>query len=386
MELGAKAITRERLWSRDFVTITLITLCTFLGFQMLLPTLPIYVKNLGGGDTSAGLVVGLFTFSAVLVRPFTGYALDVYGRKGLFLTGLMIFALCVLAYTWAPSLFILLVLRFIHGFGWGLSSTASSTVVADIIPKSRIGEGMGYYGLAGTLSMALAPALGLYIINEYSFNTLFLLAAFMVTISIVLAFNLNYKEVNPVRPGFTLVEKASLRPTLVIFLITMTYGSIVSFLALYAVQQGIENIGPFFTVYALSLAVFRPLSGRLADKYGFDLVVIPGILLIMGGMLLLHRAGTLEMFILTAIFYGAGFGAAQPSLQALAVVAAPPQRRGSANATFFTGFDLGIGLSSIMWGAVAQVIGYSLMYLWAVIPAGIALVVYVLLGRGTKDR
>jgi MFS family permease len=240
-----KAIKQEeQLWTRDFVVITLISLFTFIGFQMLLPTLPVYAKHLGGSDTAAGLVVGIFTFSAVIIRPFTGYFLDVYGRKGILLMGLLIFTASVLAYIWAPSLLILLVFRFIHGLGWGLTSTASSTVATDVIPKSRLGEGMGYYGLSGTLSMALAPALGLYIISCFNFNVLFLLSAGMLTVAIVLALTINYHKPATTKPGFNLIEKAALRPTIVVFFITMTYGAVVAFIALYAAQQGIGMITP----------------------------------------------------------------------------------------------------------------------------------------------
>jgi len=376
----------EQLWTRDFVMITLISLFTFIGFQMLLPTLPVYAKHLSGSDTAAGLVVGIFTFSAVLIRPFTGHFLDVYGRKGIFLMGLLLFAASVLAYIWAPSLLILLAFRFVHGFGWGLSSTASSTVATDIIPKSRLGEGMGYYGLAGTLSMALAPALGLYIINRFNFTLLFLLSAAMVAVAIVLALTINYQKAAATRPGFNIIEKAALRPTIVIFFITMTYGAVVAFLALYAAQQGISNIGSFFTIYALTLALARPICGRFADRIGFDYVILPGILLVTVAMFLLYLADSIHWFWLVAIFYGAGFGAAQPALQALAMVSVPPQRRGLANGTFFTGFDLGIGLSSIMWGAVAEVTGYSVMYLLATLPALAALVSYLWLGRNAKNN
>ncbi len=376
----------KRLWTRDFVVITLISLFTFLGFQMLLPTLPIYARHLGGSDTAAGLVVGIFTISAVIIRPFTGHYLDLYGRKGILLLGLLIFTASVLAYAWAPSLLILLAFRFLHGFGWGLSSTASSTAATDIIPRSRLGEGMGYFGLAGTLSMALAPALGLYIINNFNFNALFLLSAGMVVIAIMLALTINYHKPARSSAGFSLVEKAALRPTIVVFFITMTYGAIVAFIALYAAQQGISNIGSFFTIYALTLALARPVCGRLADKIGFDFIIVPGIILVSSAMFLLYFASSIQWFWLAAIFYGAGFGAAQPVLQAQAVISVPLQRRGLANGTFFTGFDLGIGLSSIMWGAVAEVTGYSVMYLLATIPAIAGLACYLLLGRHTKEE
>lgn len=375
-------IMREPLWGKDFILITIISLFTFMGFQMLLPTLPVYAKSFGGSDASAGLVVGVFTVSATLIRPFVGQALDVYGRKGIFFIGMIIFMGSVLAYIWAPSLILLFLIRFIHGFGWGLTSTASGTIAADIIPRSRMGEGMGYYGLASTISMALAPALGLFLVDRYSFHILFVLSSLMVVISIIFSGFINYRPVSTAkRLKFSLIEKAALRPTLVIFFVTMTYGGIVAFIALYAAEKGISNIGSFFTVYAATLAITRPFAGRLSDKKGFDIVVIPGIISIIIAMVLLYFAAGIQWFLLAAVVYGIGFGTVQPSLQALAVLKSPGERRGAANATFFTGFDLGIGLSSIMWGVVAEFTGYSLIYLLSVIPVLAALACYLLLGR-----
>ncbi len=381
MEHKAENILHEPLWVKDFILITLVNLFTFLGFQMLMPTLPVYAKSLGGGNTSAGLVVGFFTFSALLIRPFAGHALDIYGRKAVLFLGLIVFASCVISYTWAVSLFILLAIRFVHGFGWGLTSTASSTVASDIVPRARMGEGMGYYGMSATISMALAPALGLHIIGKYNFDVLFRISFSMLIIAIFLSSLIKYKKSNGTGQKLKLVEKNALRPALTIFFVTMTYGAIVSFIALYAAQKGIVNIGIFFTVYALSLAVFRPLSGRLTDMKGFDFVVIPGIIMVGLAMIILFFAESLKWFLFAAVIYGAGFGTVQPSLQALAILISPPERRGSANATFFSGFDLGIGSSAVMWGIVSEFTGYSLMYLLSVIPVLLALFIYIYLGK-----
>ncbi|SDF51837.1 MFS transporter [Sporolituus thermophilus] len=376
---------RERLWTRDFILICTINLLIFCGFQMLLPTLPVYAKHLGGSDAAAGLIVGIFTVAAVIMRPVAGQALDYYGRKGIFLSGLAVFISAVLAYIWAPSLGILLLIRFIHGFGWGATSTAASTVAADIIPKARLGEGMGYFGLTTTAAMAFAPALGLYLTSHFSFSVLFLVSAFIVTIAAGLALSIGYRHINAANAKTVLLEKVALRPALVIFFVTMTYGAIVAFLALYAAQQGIGNIGPFFTAYATALAVARPLAGRLADRRGFDIVVIPGLVLVMVAMFLLYLAQGLAWFLAAGIVYGAGFGAVQPGLQAMAVLQAPPNRRGAANATFFIGFDLGIGFSSVIWGLVSQLTGYKTMYLWTMAPALLALSVYIVFGRRTSQ-
>ncbi|WP_238455605.1 MFS transporter [Desulfolucanica intricata] len=366
------------LWTRDFILICLANLTLFLGFQMLLPTLPVYVEFLGGDETMTGLVVGVFTISAVLSRPFIGVGLDVYGRKIIYLAGLLIFLLSCLAYSWAPTVLMLLAIRLIHGFGWGAASTAGGTIASDIIPKKRFGEGMGYYGLAATLSMAVAPAAGLYVINHFSFDLLFIISASLCLITVFFGMVIHYHDVPGAGQRGALFEKSAFLPSIVIFLATTTYGSVVSFIALYAGQKGIANIGIFFTVYAIALTLIRPLSGILIDRKGFNVVVLPGIILIAISMIILSQANNLWIFLLTGIIYGIGFGALHPSMQALAVKYVAPNRRGAANATFFTAFDLGIGAGAIVWGYVSNILGYSQMYLIAAIPAAFALVIYLL--------
>jgi len=373
----------QRLWSKDFILINLANLFIFSGFQMLMPTLPVYAKHLGGSEAVAGMVIAVFAVSSVLIRPFAGRATDQYGRKGIFFLGLLIFILSVLSYSWVPGVGFLLLARFIHGFGWGSSNTAISTVATDVIPENKLGEGMGFFGLTANLSMALAPALGIYIMTTYTFSSLFLTAAMLPSIGLVLALFITYNKPNPdqARPEGSLLERSALRPTLIIFFVTMTYGAVVSFLALYAASLNIPNIGPFFTVYALTLLVSRPIFGRLSDKKGFDIVMLPGILCVLATMLILFSAHTMPMFLLAGFVYGVGLGAVQPTLQSMAVKHVPPFRRGAANGTYSTGFDLGIGLGSALWGLLAQAYGYNMLYLWASVPALIALVIYFAFGR-----
>ncbi len=370
---------KEPLWTRDYIFISLASLFITMGFQMLLPVLPVFSAELGGSDTWAGMVVGIFTFSAVLMRPISGRLLDRQGRKGVFIFGLIVFLVCVVAYNWTSTILVLLSIRFIHGFGWGASSTSSSTIASDIIPKSRLGEGMGYFGLTSTLAMAIAPALGLEILSGYGFNTVFNVSAGFVLVSIVISFVIKYHkpDVLPEHEKAGIFEKTAILPAIVIFFVTMTYGAIVSFIALYAAQRQIENIGLFFTVYAVALLISRPYFGGLTDKKGTAYAVIPGIVFVIISMCLIYFANSLTAFLIAGFIYGLGFGAIQPALQAMSVRNVDHLRRGAANATFFLGFDLGIGAGAILWGLIAEKLGYQVIYLLSIIPAVIGAVIYI---------
>lgn len=382
-EPGSAQSALPKLWTRNFILIALINLVIFLGFQMLMPTLPFYVTYIGGSNAAAGLVIGVFAVSSVLVRPFAGKAIDTYGRKGVFLLGLGVFLASVLIYNWISLVAVLMFFRFIHGLGWGASSTAAGTIAADVIPKQRLAEGMSFYGLASNIAMAVAPALGLYLIQQYGFSTLFFASASASALALTLALFIRYQRTpqDSTKTKSALFEKSAFRPSLIIFFVTMTYGAIVSFLALYAKQLGIANIGPFFTVYALTLIIVRPVFGKVADRRGYNIVMIPGLLAVFVTMLLIANSQALGLLIVAAVIYGIGFGAVQPTLQAMTVKNVPFNRRGAANGTFYSAFDLGIGLGSGIWGTIAQTFGYSQMYLLASVPALIAFILYLTLGR-----
>ena len=379
----------SKFWTKNFILILIANFATFFGFYMLLPTLPIYVKVLTGQETLAGLAMGIFLISAIFIRPFAGRAVDSYGRKGIFILGLIIFFLCTLALNWARTLFLLFLIRFIQGFSWGYGNTAATTIVSDVLPKHRLAEGMGYFGLSMSIAMGVAPALALYIIGKYSFNLMFNVSSFAVFFAAILAIFITYHKVEKIvskeKPiKSKLFEKTALHPSLVAFFVTLNYSSILSFLALYGVDLKIVNIGLFFSAFAVSITLTRPFLGRLADKKGYDIVMIPGLLMMIVTMLLLFKAQSLPLFITAGVIYGIGIGAVQPTLQAMSVLNVSASRRGAANGTFYTFYDLGVGLGSIIWGAVAHTMGYSLMYLSTIAPVVCALIYYLLFARQAK--
>ncbi|CEP68964.1 Major facilitator superfamily [Moorella glycerini] len=352
-----------RIWTRDFILLSLASFLIFTGFQMLMPTLPKYVAALGGDNLVVGFTMGIFTISAVLVRPWLGREMDRRGRRGIYLLGLLIFAVAVLGYSISPSILILFLFRLLHGAGWGGSTTAGGTIVTDILPPQRRAEGLGYYGLFSNLAMAIAPALGLLVLDLAGFKVLFFTSAALALAATLVAGKIKMPAVatrggSP--PAF--FEPKALHPSLIAFFMTITYGGVVTFLTLYAAERGIANIGLFFTFYAAALMLIRPLAGMVADRYGQGPVLVPGLLAATLATLILALAGSLPVFLVAAVLYGLGFGAAQPTLQAMAVAGVAPNRRGAANGTFFSAFDLGIGLGSTLLGVVARFTGFAGMY------------------------
>jgi MFS family permease len=379
---------KEKIWTRDFVLICLANFFVFLGFQMTLPTIPLFVEHLGGNDQLIGLVVGIFTFSALIVRPFAGHALEAKGRRFVFLIGLAIFVLSVGSYSLITSILLLFMMRVIQGIGWGFSTTASGTIATDIIPASRRGEGMGYYGLSGNIALAFGPSLGLLLAGMLSFAPLFLICAALGLASLLFAANITYKKIEQPQKlahhKWDIYEKSALEPSILLFFLTVTFGGIASFLPLYTAEKGISGIQWYFLLYALALMVTRTFAGQLYDKKGHQAVFIPGAALILLAMLLLAWLPNNMILFTAAILYGLGFGTVQPALQAWSVERAARDRKGMANATFFAFFDLGVGVGAIVFGQISHWFGYASIYLTAALSVSLSILFYLFVLKREK--
>lgn len=378
---STKQIKQDKIVSRDFVFIWLANFFIFLGFQMTLPTLPLFVKELDGSDQIVGLIVGVFTFSALLFRPFAGHALETRGRQVVYVFGLSLFVISVGAFAFAASIMMLITMRILQGVGWGFSTTASGTIATDLIPPERRGEGMGYYGLSSNLALALGPALGLSLVGIISFTQLFLIAALMGLIALLLALVIRYKKVEEspdktTTVKFDVFEKSAINPSILLFFVTLTFGGIATFLPIYAIEKSVEGISLYFVVYAIFLMASRIVAGKIYDEKGHMYVFPPGALMIFIAMILLAWLPSTTVLLIAAAFYGFGFGSVQPALQAWAINGAAENRKGMANATFFSFFDLGVGIGAMGFGIIANYFGYKFIYLTSALSIVFAVMYY----------
>lgn len=380
----------DTIWTKNFTLLCLANIALFMSIQVLLPTLPVYLSMLGGSYKEVGYAMGAFTICSMLMRPIAGYLVDSWGRKKIVTLGFfLIFAVSGL-YRWSTLPIMIIVTRGLHGLAFGLVGTAVGTIVADSLPITRLSEGMGYFGLTTSLSMAVAPIIGFWLADTYGYSNLFLWVIGMSLLALILSIPVRGAQIPHLAStktisGFAgrLVEKSSLPASVIMLLLGSVYGSVLSFIALYASEAGIANIGFFFTAMAISMLISRPLSGRWADQGGSNIVLMIGHGAIVGGLITIVLSNSISGLMLAGAVFGFGFGFCMPTLQALSVRFAPAHKRGAAIATFFIAVDLGIGLGTIIWGYVAAASNYQIMYLSALLPIFLAAILYqVLRSRG----
>lgn len=376
----------ERLWTKSYISMVVGMLFLFTAFYMLYPTLPLYIKEIGGNESQVGLAMGVFMLSAVIFRPVIGGLLDRFGRRPFIVIGIVLFAVAMYLYDWVGGIIALMGLRVLHGMTWAVSTTSTLTAITDMIPTTRRGEGLGWSGMAMTLAMAIGPMFGLWVTENLSFHSMFLFAFGLSVVALLLTFGAKM----PFQPQTSsrkieLFEKSVLPVTITVFFLFIAYGSITTFVPLFA--DSIEvNSGTFFLVYAITLVLVRPIAGKLSDRHGESFIIVPALVVTILALVALSFSTGLVGVLIAAILYGIGFGSAQPALQAATIRLVRSDRIGMANASFTTATDLGIGLGAIVLGWVSQHTNYQVLFTVSTMSVAFSLLMYMFLVKKLLDN
>jgi MFS family permease len=357
----------DRLFTTDFVSTTVANLANSFGMQMLVATLPVYVISLGGNQTDAGLVSGALAFTALLFRPLVGWMTDAWRRRPVVLMGTFCYGFASVIYLLVHTIPLLLIGRFVHGFGLSCYTTAANAYIADIAPHKRRAEAVGFFAAAQAFGLILGPVVGFMVIGSIGFHRLFYFSgglAFTAFFISMIARERQHLEIK--RPPWSLrtgiVSVAALPMAWMALCMGMGFGTVSAFIAIFAQSRGQTNPGFFFMIQAIALLISRLFAGRLADRLGRAAIIIPGYILVTAALMLLPFAHSFFLFAVAASFFGLGFGSAQPATMALLIDRVRPEERGLATGTYYTGFDAGVSSGSILLGAVSQFWGYGVMW------------------------
>ena len=369
---------KPRLFTGSYWAILGANFMLFFAFYLIMPILPFYLKEIFNTPNSLiGIILACYTVAALTIRPFAGYLLDAMARKPLYVATFFFFVLFFGGYIVSISLFMVIIVRALQGLMFGIVTVAGNTVVIDIMPSERRGEGLGYYGLANNIAMAFGPMVGLFLHDYFSFNTIFAIAILTGTIGLILAACVRTKQKPPIkRPPISLdrfLLIKGLPAGLALLMLSVPYGITSTYIAVYAQELNLSiSSGLFFTFMAAGMMASRIFSGKLVDKGYVSQVISVGITIVLicyfGLAACLpisqHFPNALSLIFCTiALFVGVGFGTIFPAYNTLFVNLAEHNQRGTANSTYLTSWDVGIGFGLVLGGIVSQHTSFAYAYL-----------------------
>ncbi|MBD2194604.1 MULTISPECIES: MFS transporter [Calothrix] len=352
----------------------------------LMPTLPLYIANVGASKQQIGIVMGSFAIGLLLFRPMLGNLADRGGRKIPLIIGVIVAAIAPFGYLFFPSIPILGFVRAVHGVAVAAFTTGYSALVADLAPPAKRGEIVSYMTLATPIGLAIGPALGGYLQATAGNGTLFLLASELAFVALLgIGFIINppitkYPSTENQKTNFwQLIVSPRVRiPALVMLLVGLSLGTVHTFIALFIQETGVNfNAGLFFTIAALASFSVRIFSGRGSDRFGRGLFITAGVIGYFLATLLLWQANSQITFILAAIAEGAGGGTIISMVVTLMTDRSLPQERGRIFAICVAGLDLGIAIAAPILGYVAEQVGYRQMFAYCTALSFLALLIFL---------
>ena len=371
---------KDKLVTSSYCFILAANFLLYFGFWLLIPVLPFYLSEVfSAGKSTIGIILSCYTVAALCIRPFSGYFLDSFARKPLYLMAYFIFMTMFAGYIIAGSLTLFIMFRIIQGVSFGMVTVGGNTVVIDIMPSSRRGEGLGYYGLSNNIAMAVGPMSGLFLHDAgMSFTTIFCCSLGSCMAGFVCASLVKTPYKPPVRrepislDRFILLK--GIPAGISLLLLSIPYGMTTNYVAMYAKQIGINaTTGFFFTFMAIGMAISRIFSGKIVDRGKITQVISAGLYLVVFSFFLLSACVYLIswnnmvctiVFFSVALLLGVGFGIMFPAYNTLFVNLAPNSQRGTATSTYLTSWDVGIGIGMLTGGYIAEVSTFDKAYLF----------------------
>lgn len=326
---------------------------------MIIPELPAWLTRLGGGDYK-GLIIGLFTLTAMASRPFSGKLADKLGRIPVMIFGAVVCFVCSLLYPILTTVAGFLFLRLVHGFSTGFTPTGATAYISDIVPANRRGEAMGIVGTAGSVGTAAGPAIGGSLANHFSVDFVFYCSAFFAISSILIVSGI--KETvghkNKFRASMLRIRRHEIFerrvwiPCLIMALSVYAYGTVYTLIPDFGEYTGIRNKGLLFTFLTVASLAVRLMAGKASDRYGRKSVLKISTLIIVAGMLTLGFSTSPHHLIIGVTLYGMGQGMTSPTLLAWAADLSDQNNRGKGISSLYIFMEFGIFCGSIASGFI----------------------------------
>ena len=426
-------MAKDKLFTRSYVCILAANFLLFFGFWLLVPVLPFYLKETYGCEEMIiGAVLSCYTVSCLCVRPFSGFLMDRFPRKPIYILCYFVCVMMFPAYTAAAAISWFIALRALHGVAFGGVTVGGNTLCVDIMPSSRRGEGLGYYGLTNNIAMSVGPMAGLFMHKNLSYESIFAMSMLVCLVGFFSATLIKPKKKNNTNvsestvanrenlpenndsslanesESIEMLQKADVKGVqkksplikldrfillrglpagLSLLLLSIPYGATTNFVAMYERQMGLGvEPGLYFTFLAVGMGISRLFSGKMVDRGFVTRTICYGLYLAIAAFALLSLCGHIVNISLTAariLFFtvpfiqGVGFGMLFPAYNSLFISLAPHNRRATATSTYLTSWDTGIGIGLVSSGLIAEHSSFSCVYFVGAIICLISTVFFI---------
>ena len=364
----------EKIFTKSFFLIFLALFFTALVMYVLMSTVTEYATSMGSTASIAGLVSGIYIFGGLCSRIYSGNALEKTGWMKTALIFMSIHFIACLMYFLVDNVYVLIVVRFIHGIGFGGSANAIVTIATAILPKKRFGEAFGYFMLGTTLAVGLGPYIGGFLFDRFESFGCFAVASLFSFLALISLSLIDIGEsVEEVKSSFnsdkslTVFEKIfeynAIPVSLFTALTALGYVSLLSFYRLYAVEVNmVDAFSWFFIVYSVVLLISRPLAGKIQDKYGDMMICVVGIIAQSIGLFLISWSPSILTVMICAVTAALGFGTLNSASTTIVTRNTPQHRQSYAVSTFFIFCDAAMGFGPALLGFFV-INSYSPVYL-----------------------
>lgn len=400
---------KERLFTRSYMFILAANFLLFLGFWLLIPVLPFYLKETYNcPEAMLGAILCCYTVSGLCVRPFSGFLMDKFPRKPIYILCYFICASIFLGYMTAGVLTWFIILRALHGIAFSSVTVGGNTLCVDITPSSRRGEALGYYGLTNNTAMALGPMTGLFMHDHVSYEGIFITGMLFSIIGLLCAFCVKARTPESIiarklekqqtgKDPVSSQKKLSLDRFILLkgipvsislLMLSIPYGATTNFVAMYTREINLDvPSGFFFTLMAVGMGASRLVAGKKVDQgyitqcihIGLYPVILAFFMLSMCRFIAPESMNIAECtFFAVPLLLGIGFGIIFPAMNTLYINLAPNNQRATATSTYLTAWDVGIGIGIASSGVIAQHFTFYMVYLIGSILCTVSLIFFVI--------
>ena len=380
--------SKKRLWNSVYLMLNLVNILTNLGFSMVTTTISVYSVELGASLSLAGTVASIFSFTALLIRPFSGFFVDKYDKKKIFVISTFLFGAVVYGFAFSKSIPMLFVFRILQGLLFGITTTCSMAMVSRAVPKNRVSEGLGYFNAGIMIGQAVGPTIAVALKDSIGFSWMYIIVATSICLPPLLCLLMKFPA-EATKPSTAVgsdkkfhfsfndfIAKKFILYALVCGMFSFYNGIANSFMLFIGEERAILNISLFFTVSSAVLLLVRILAGKTSDRGSLTVLVNCALVCTAISMFTVGVAKSLGLMIFAAVLKAFGQGVGHVSLQGEALKKADPEHVGAASSTMYIGNDIGNTLGPIIGGVISQNMGYASVFNVSIILTAVAFVAF----------